>query len=277
MRGAVLAATALGVAALAPLDAKRRFQGRVASETDSLLSQPAAVSVGPEQLRARMDALPDPVRRYLEFATRGTAPAIRTAHVRHGGTFRTAPDASWFPIAGEQFITAGTPGFVWHATLRPLPVFWIEARDRLEAGRGNMLVKALSLFTLADASSPEIDQGASLRWLGEAAWVPYAFVSDAIRWEPIDEHSARATLRQPGLAASAVFEFEADGRLSFFRADRHRDVGGGRSVLTPFTGRCTEYRDIGGFRVPTSVEASWRLESGDFPYARFRVTSIEYN
>lgn len=277
MRALVLTATALGVGALAPLTARHRFESRVAGEVDRLWSHPAAIAVGPEQFRARASVLPAPVRRYFDFATGGHAPAVRTAHLLHGGTFRTSPDASWFPIAGEQFVTAGTPGFVWHATLRPLPLVWIEARDRLEAGHGHMLVKALSLFTLADAASPEIDQSAHLRWLGEAAWVPYALVADAVRWEPIDDHSARASLEGAGPGVTAVFEFEADGRLSAFRADRYRDVGGGRAVLTPFVGRCSEYRHIGAFRVPTSVEATWRLESGDFTFARFQVSSIEYN
>ena len=35
--------------------------------------------------------------------------------------------------------------------------------------------------------------------------------------------------------------------------------------------------DFGGFRVPTSVEVTWDLEEGAFTYARFRITTIEYN
>ena len=274
---ALIVSPLVALAALAPLAARRRSDARVGREVMSLLSQPPAVRVGPAERRARWAGLPDPVRRYLQYAVADSAPPIRTAHLRHGGTFRTAPDASWFPIEGEQYFTVGTPGFVWHAILRPVPFFWIEARDRVEAGRGQMLVKALSVFTLADARGPEIDQGATLRWLGECAWFPYALVGDAVRWEPMGDRSARATIAQHGLPVSAVFDFDAEGKLTGLRAERYRDLGGGAAALTPFIGRYADYREFGGFRVPASVEVSWVLDDGEFTYARFAVTAIEYN
>lgn len=276
MRILAIVAAVLAVTGLVPLVARQRFRAGVDREVQHLLSQPAVVPVGPDEREARWNGLPDPVRRYLQFAITDRAPAIRTARLTHGGTFRTSPDARWFPIDGEQHFTVGAPGFVWHATVWLLAVFWIEARDRVERGRGSMLVKVLSLFTVADARGPEIDQGATLRWLGESAWFPYALVGDAVRWEAIDGRSARATVAQEGLPVSAVFEFDEDGRLAGLRADRYRDTGGGKAALTPFTGRYAEYRDFGGFRVPTSVEVSWLLETGAFTYARFNVTSIEY-
>jgi uncharacterized protein DUF6544 len=140
-----------------------------------------------------------------------------------------------------------------------------------------MLVKLCSTLTLADSSDPEIDQGANLRWLAEAAWFPYAFVGDPIQWEPIDARSARVTLLQEDLPVSAVVEVDEEGKLVRLRADRYRDAGGGRAVLTPWTGHYREYRDFDGVRVPSSVEVSWDLEEGEFSYARFRVTALEYN
>ena len=34
---------------------------------------------------------------------------------------------------------------------------------------------------------------------------------------------------------------------------------------------------MSGVNLPTEVEAVWNLESGDFSYAKFRITEIEYN
>lgn len=67
-----------------------------------------------------------------------------------------------------------------------------------------MLIKLLSLFTIANASGPKIDQGASLSWLGESAWFPYALVGDQVQWEAIDARSVRATLVSTHLPVSAV-------------------------------------------------------------------------
>src|ERR1039458_260259 len=55
------------------------------------------------------------------------------------------------------------PGFVWYARIRMLPLLWIEARDCLISGHGNMLVKFNSIFTLADAHGAGIDQGSQAR------------------------------------------------------------------------------------------------------------------
>ena len=140
-----------------------------------------------------------------------------------------------------------------------------------------MLVKLASTFTVADASGPEIDQGSSLRWLAETAWFPYAVVSGNIRWESIDAHSARATLVQDGLPATAVFEFDAEGKPTLLHGQRYFATDNEHSKLLPWSGRYLEYREFAGFRVPSYVEVSWQMPEGDFTYAKFRVTDIRYN
>jgi hypothetical protein len=277
---AVSLCVAAAVLAITVIIGRWRFRTRVASDVSVLLSSPAP-AVGPMELAAREVTLPEPVRRYLRYAIPAGAPAIRTVHLRHAGFFRTKPNAPWLPIRGEQYFTTGRPGFVWNATVRMKPFFWpffeIDARDRLFEGRGNMLVKLASTFTVADATGLEIDQGSSLRWLAETAWFPYAVVSDAIRWEAIDAHSARATLVQDGLPATAVFEFDDEGKPKILRASRYYSDGNAPAKLLPWTGRYLEYREFGGFRVPSYVEVSWQLPEGEFSYARFRVTEIRYS
>jgi Family of unknown function (DUF6544) len=191
----------LGIVVLSAIAGRQNFRSRVRAEVRALFAETLA-AVGSEQLTARWHVLPEPLGRYLRYAIPKDAPAIRTARLKHGGFFRTKPGQRWMPIEGEQYFTAAEPGFVWNACIRPVPPLWIEARDRLLLGRGNMLVKLLSLLTIANASGPEIDQGASLRWLAENVWFPYAFVGDLIRWEAIDAHSFRATLpRSSGLVS----------------------------------------------------------------------------
>jgi hypothetical protein len=271
-----IASVLLGAAALAPIVGRYRFKAQVSAEVRHLLSN-AVTSVGPDQLAARRETLPEPVLRYLRFAVPDSSPAIRTARLTHDGSFRMAPDQNWWPIEGEQYFSAATPGFVWNARVRPMPLLWIDARDALLSDRGNMLVKLFSAVTMADASGSEIDQGASLRWLAECAWFPYAFVGNTVQWAPIDSHSARATLRYEGPPASALVEVDDEGRLIRLTAERYRDIGGGKSALTRWRGSYREYREFGGFRVPTSVEVAWDLDTGSFSYARFHVTTLQYN
>lgn len=266
---------ALAVIILAPLAGRYFFRKRLTRDITTVLSTTMS-TVGPKQLAARLGSLPEPARRYLGFAIREGAPPTRTVRMEHGGTFRTKPDQDWMAISGLQYFTAATPGFVWSGRVRPGPLLWIEARDRLYKGRGSMLVKLEWLYTIANAAGPEIDQGASLRWLAEAIWFPYAFVGDAVRWEAVGQDSARATLTQERAQVTSIFEFDDAGRIAVIRAERYRDAGG-KAILTPWIGRCSAYREFGPFQAPAHVEVAWILDGVEFVYARFDVTSIVYN
>jgi hypothetical protein len=271
-----LACAAFAGFASAILLGRWRFRARVINEVAKLFACPAA-SVGPEQLAARWSSFPEPVRRYLRYSICQGAPALRTVRLKHDGFFRTRPGQRWLRIQGEEYFTVGKPGFIWRAAVAPAPLLWMEACDRLLADRGHMLVKFYSTFTIADASGAEIDQGARLRWLAEAVWFPYAFASDQIVWEPIDGGSARAILLGDGLPVSATFKIDEEGKGVCLCGERYRDTGHGKAVLTAWSGRCTDYREWSGFRVPSSVEVLWNLADGEFSYARFHVTTLEYN
>jgi hypothetical protein len=273
---AAIAGLALAVILLAGTICRQRLSSRVCVEVNTLFSG-APKSIGREQMVARYDDLPEPVRRYLHYAISAQAPAIQTTRLKHDGFFRTKPNQKWLAIRGEEYFTVAVPGFVWNATVWPAPLVWIQARDLLQSGQGNMLVKINSAITIADAKGPELDQGASLRWLSEAIWFPYAFVGNQLRWEAIDDHSARATLIQPGLPVAATFEIDNQGQLTKMWSDRYRDLGKGQSVLTPWVAECSEYRTFGGLRVPTAVDVAWEIDQQRFSYARFRITTLEYN
>jgi hypothetical protein len=257
------------------LAGRRRFHAQISKDVGDLLAC-AGSGVGPEEFASRRRDLPQPVQRYLQYALGENATAIHTVRLRHGGLFRTSPKQRWMTIEGVEYFTVGKPGLVWNGTIRLAPLLWIEARDRLIGDRANMLVKFCSTLKLADASGPEIDQGALLRWLGEVVWFPIGYVGDRIRWEPIDSHSARATLLHEGLLVSAVLEIDDKGKFVRMRAERYRGESD-RSVLTPWKALCTEYSEFGGVRIPSSVEVIWELPEGEFSYAKFQVTAVENN
>jgi hypothetical protein len=141
-----------------------------------------------------------------------------------------------------------------------------------------MLIRAGSTVTIADAVGPELDQGALLRLLGELAWLPTAYLDERyIRWAAVDDRHAIATLAVNGRQVTGLFEFGTDDFPVRFTANRFRDVGGGKSVLTPFVGECRDYRDAGGLVVPHQVIGSWVIDGTPAPYARFNITRIEFD
>ena len=49
------------------------------------------------------------------------------------------------------------------------------------------------------------------------------------------------------------------------------------TTLEKWTGYYRDYREMDGVRIPAEAEVVWNLDSGDFSYARFKITDIEFN
>jgi len=268
-----IVALVVGAVALLVTIQGARFERRVAREARELW---AVKGVRPAD-RISLEKLPTPVRRYLDVSGAARREPVRSVRLRHGGTFRPALDKPWFAIRGEQYFGTNPPGFVWWGRIRVAPGLWVEARDRSLAGEGHMLIKVASSFTIGDVRGPEMDEGALLRLLAEMAWFPTAFLDARhVGWAPIDDTSARATLRVGGREVAAVFHFAPDGLPSRLVADRYRDVAG-EGVLTPWGGEYRDYREVDGLRVPFGNEVSWVIGGQAQPYARWELEQVEYD
>jgi hypothetical protein len=264
---------AIGALGLLVIVQSARFQKGVTRDARALWAGEDASMAE----RLPLDGLPTPVRRYVERSGATRRAPVRSVRLRHGGTFRATLDGPWSAIRGEQYFAAEPPGFVWWGRIRLLPGLWVEARDRSLAGEGNMLIKLGSTWTIGDVRGPELDQGALLRLLAELVWFPTAFLDARhVSWTPIDDASARATLRVAGREVSAVFRFGPDGLPSGASAERYRDVGG-EGVLTPWDGEYRDYREVDGLLVPFRSDVSWRVNGETKPYARWEFEQVEYD
>ncbi|MGE3275016.1 MAG: DUF6544 family protein [Vicinamibacterales bacterium] len=251
-----------------------RLQRSVTREGAALLAQAAP---GHPMVQAEIDGLPPPVRRYLAEALGPRLTAIRTVHLRHGGVMRTAPDARWMPVQGEQYFRADQPAFLWWGRMRVAPGLWVDARDSSIGGDGRMRIHAASTISLGDVRGPEMDQGAALRLLGEMIWFPSALADGGyVSWRAIDEANAEAALRLAGREVRGVFSFGADGLPVRFTADRYRDTPEGM-VLTPWHAEMRDFRAVDGVIVPWEVESVWDLPDGPFVPLRFTVRSVAFD
>lgn len=220
--------------------------------------------------------LPEPIRRYLQWAGVVGKEAIRTVRLKQKGFLRMKEGQKWLPLTAEQYFTTSPPGFVWHARVRPLPFLNISVTDRFVNSHGRLQAKLSSLISMADAKGPEVDQGELLRYLAEMIWFPTAWLSQYIEWKEIDEHSAQTILRHVSLTVAAVLHFDERGQVVQITAERYREEDG-KFILRPWSGQVEDYREVGGMMIPMKAEVSWHLESGDFTCFRAEITEIEYN
>ncbi len=226
-----------------------------------------------------LEGLPAPVQRYFRAALSDAAPIVRAVSVAHRGEFDMSDGPpQWKPFHSTQRVVVRRPGFVWDARIAFVPGVSIHVHDAYVAGRGVLRAAIAGLVTVANvAGTPEVAQGELMRFLAEAAWYPTALLpSQGVQWTPIDDASARATLRDGEVEVSLVVRFGADALIeSTYAPARGRTVGD-RTVPTPWEGRFGRYEIRDGMRVPAEGDVGWILPEGRRPYWRGRIETLRY-
>jgi Family of unknown function (DUF6920) len=244
-----------------------------ATKNAVLRARSVATTPGPP---GDLGEVPDPVRLYLRRAIPSGAPAPRLVRVHSRGEFLAG---RWRPFHAAQYFTVQPPAFVWDARIRLLPGVTILVRDSFRDGRGCMRGAALGAIPIVSAEGAgEIAVAALQRYLAEAVWFPLALLPEnGVQWTALDRSRARATLAAGTVTASLEFTFGTDGMVrEVFAPERVRAVGK-RMVPTPWRGRHEEYRELGGWVIPTRAEVEWMLPGGPQPYWKGEITEVQHD
>lgn len=216
----------------------------------------------------RLKGLPKPVQAYFKHVLKEGQPFISYARLRHDGQFKTGMDRDWVDIEGEEYFTAGSPGFVW---IGRIP--YVTARDMYLHGRGRLVVSLLSLIKIVDGTGENFDQGELLRWLTECVWMPTALLpNENLKWSPVNSESALLSFTHKGMKLFCIVYFNDRHEITRFVTKRYMI-----EKMETWSGLCGNYKEVMGVKIPARIEAVWNLKSGDFSYARFRVEEIEFN
>jgi len=218
---------------------------------------------------SQLYGLPEPVERYFRYALRDEQPYINSVRLKHIGSFKADLKKGFIPISGEQYFSVQPPQFIWKGSTT-----MFTARDSYIADYGNLKVSLLNLFTVVDAKGNEINEGELQRWLAESVWFPTNLLpSENVTWAAIDENAAKLSFRYKAIAFDFTVTFNALGEITAmetyrFMTDKNREK---------WLCKMANYKDVGNAKVPFSAEATWKLQTGDFTYAKFEVQEIKYN
>lgn len=209
---------------------------------------------------ARPDALPPPVRRYLDLALPQAPHAPSRVRLQQQGVLRTGTDSHrWMKFDATQLVSPDAVGFAWNAKVRAAPFIHLRVIDSLADGRGAGRVLLLSLLPVArDGGTAEMNSGALHRFLAEAVWYPWALLpSERLRWSPIDAQRALATLTSHGTTVSLEFRFSPSGEVSGIYTPGRWGSFAGRYQQRAWEGRFFDYERRNGMLAPLRGEVGW--------------------
>lgn len=252
--------------------AASHFDSKVRNEVTHLKTQaePANKVVTEEMIADK----PQIVQRWLRQAGVVGKENPNVIRIEQKGSLRSAPDGKWMPLTAVQYFSIDPPSFIWDAKIKAAPLVYVAGRDKFADGEGHMLIKLLSIVTLANSSGKEIDQGTLLRYMAEMAWFPQAAVSDYLTWEHVNDQQARVTMTYNGTSASGTYFFDEKGDVTGFEARRYGDFGGVYRKET-WSISVTGYTVLNGRRIGNTSEVTWKLPEGDFKWMKVELTSID--
>ncbi len=223
--------------------------------------------------------LPKPVQRYFRYCGYIGKVKMINAKIEWGNIiFKRAPNSKWMRLNCHQYNSVSEPTRIVYLKNNILGVFPFEARDIYQNGKGNMLIKLLKLFTVADAKGIEMNKSALVTVLSETFIIPTYALQDYINWETVDNNNAKATLTYNGIKVSGTFNFNDEGEMiSFYTDDRYCAGKDGTYKKIPWSVIVDNYYKKDGIRFPSEIKVIWHNENGDFEYFKGKILNIEYN
>ena len=223
-----------------------------------------------------IEGLPEPVQRFFRTVIKDGQAIVAAVKLSQQGLFNMSEtENKWSPFTATQFVITQRLGFDWDARIQMAPGVNAFVHDTYLLGEGSLHASLLGLFTVAKIpSTPEANQGELLRFFAEAPWYPTALLpSQGVRWEAINDTSARATLTDGATTVSVVFQFNAEGTIDTFRTEaRYRD----KLTAMPWGGRLWEYSVRHGMLIPLEGEVGWEYPEGIRLYFKGKITEINY-
>jgi hypothetical protein len=116
--------------------------------------------------------------------------------------------------------------------------------------------------------------------VGEAViWSPAAVLpGPGVTWEAVDEDTARFTVRHGGLSQAVDVTVDSEGRPVTAVFQRWSNANPDKQYRSqPFGAVMSDFREVGGYRLPFRVEAGNLFGTDDyFPFFIADVTEIGF-
>lgn len=198
---------------------------------------------------------------------------IREVHITEKGEMRMSPEAHWVPFTAEQTIDAKRSNFCWTAHLHTAKILPVTVTDAYEQAHGRLEAKVGPLTTQKILGS-ESDKGELQRYLASVVYCPAMLLNNpSLQATAAGPLTLRLRDREDPTGAAIDIEITDAGKPVACKGDRPRLVGK-NTMLTPWMGIGSDFREREGLQVPDRLEVYWLYPNGWFPYYRSEITNF---
>ncbi|MEX2410789.1 MAG: DUF6544 family protein, partial [Candidatus Paceibacterota bacterium] len=223
--------------------------------------------------------LPQLVQQYFNYCGYVGKEKIENVKIDYCNSFiKMSPEKRWLKIKYYQVNFTQNPTRLAYISSKIIGIFSFEGRDKYQDGKGNMLIRLLKLFTVADAKGKEMDESALVTLLSEVLFMPSLATKEQIMWKGIDEKSVEAKFIDKDNVVSGIFYFNDNNEfISFTTEDRYYSQKDGSYKKIRWSIELNNYKDFKGIRFPESVKAIWHMDDKDYEYFRAQIRDVQYN
>jgi hypothetical protein len=152
----------------------------------------------------------------------------------------------------------------------------VPGYHRYVNAKASMDIRLFGLLQVVGAEGPEMGKAETVTLLNDMCLMaPATLLDERLEWEAINEQSAKVYFTVNGIRISAVLYFNAEGQLINFVSDDRYAVANMKSYR--FSTPVKDYRNIGGYNLPSYGEAIWHYPDGPFSYGIFNLQEVIYN
>jgi len=225
---------------------------------------------------AMVENLPEPARRYFNYTIQSGTPLYSVVEINMTGDIGMGSKdrPNYRPMRAHQ-ILAPPHGLVWK-----LRTGQISGSDGTTPETSWTRFWLFGLAPVVRAGGTDHKRSAFGRVVAEAAfWAPASLLpSQHVRWETLDENSARAIVQFGQFEQAVDITADPKGAPTRVVIQRWSNENQEREFREqPFGGDLSEFRNFGGYRLPTRIEGGNLIGTPNyFPFFKASVTNIRF-
>ena len=226
---------------------------------------------------AMIEGLPDPAQRYFRYTIAEGAPLVLAVEIDMAGEIGlgTVKDPKYTPMRARQLL-APPHGSVWE--LKSAAIRGSDGASPQTSWTRFWLFGLIPIVRIGGGADHH--RSAFGRVVSEGAfWVPASLLpSRFVRWEGVDQTSARAVVTYKGFRQAVEITVAESGRPTHVVILRWSNENSERKFCEqPFGGDLSEFKKFGSYTLPTRVIGGNHYGTEDyFPFYKADVENIRF-